>query len=109
MSSEAWEKRIEEQLAAIRQETRESRHITPVAVSKTGAAEMLSCSPDHIAKMVKSGLLHPRNLDGVIRILVSEIYELLENPKTAEPTKGTKRARFDPEAFKAAVRKARNL
>lgn len=97
--------RIEAQLAAIRDEMRESRHVRPAAVSLSDAAKMLSVSPDHITKMVKNGTLVPRDLDGARRIPVSQIYALLDAPPQAKSSGATKeRTRYDAAAASEKLR-----
>lgn len=110
MSSETMLERIEAQLAAIREEVRQSRHITPAALSIKEAAEMLRCSPDHITKMVKNGKLRPRDLDGLSRIPVTQIYALLEEPQAKSSGATPERTRYDAAAASAklaALRKRR--
>ncbi len=105
MSQEALE-RIEAELKLVRQLVAErgGLRITPAALSQTEAAQMLSCSPDHIAKMVRNGLLTLRDLDGVKRIPVSQIHALLDGPYEKQKPTITKRPRFDPDAFSAKLR-----
>ncbi len=101
--------RIEAELKSIRALVREQggSRVTPAAVNQTEAAEMLSCSPDHIAKMLKNGLLTLRDLDGVKRIPVSQIHALLDGPQEKRKPSITKQPRFDPDAFSAKLRSLR--
>lgn len=78
----------------------------PSAVSLKEAARLLSCSPKHIGRMVKRGTLTPRDLDGVRRIPVSQIHDLLEGPTMASSGATPAQVRFDGAA---AMRKLKEL
>lgn len=73
--------------------------VIPVAVSFKQAAQMLSCSQDHVTRLVKRGVLIPRDVGGLRRIPVSEIYALLETPTPMASSGASKeRTKFDAAA-----------
>lgn len=53
---------------------------TPTAVSLSGAAAMLSCSPRHIARLVQAGTLRVHMVGRLRRIAINEVQALLTAP-----------------------------
>ena len=99
MSGEELE-RIEAELREIRRlVTQSSLKVAPAALSLTEAAQMLSCSSRHVARMVLRGELTPVDVGGLRRIPVTQIHQLLAAPpKTVPATAATKKPRYSAKA-----------
>jgi excisionase family DNA binding protein len=73
---------VEAQLREIRA-LLEKQQMTPAAVSLEEAARLLSCSPKHIGRLVKSGELLVTKVGQLRRVPMSEIHRLT-SPATSE-------------------------
>jgi len=103
--------RLEAELKALRRAVSElGTRVAPAALSLTEAAQMLSCSPKHVARLVQRGVLSPRDIGGLRRIPVSQIHALLAAPSMESSGATPERKRFDGAAALAelkALRKTR--
>lgn len=89
-----------------------SQRLTPAAVSLEEAARLLSCSPKHIGRLVKSGAILVTKLGELRRVPMSEIHRLVSLPEEGQrtpPRAASARARpAIPESVRLkAMRKAR--
>jgi excisionase family DNA binding protein len=95
MSTEVLE-RLETELREVRRLVAQlGSRVTPAALSLTEVAQMLSCSPRHVTKLVREGLLTPRDIGGMRRIPVSEVHKLLEAPTMKSSGATPERVKYD--------------
>lgn len=101
--------RLERELAEIRRLVVKlgEKTIAPAAVNFRDAAVMLGCSPNHVTKLVRNGLLSPRDILGARRIPVSQIYALLEQPTPKSSGAAPERVKFDADAAKRRLAELR--
>ena len=61
------------------------RQLEPAAVSFDEAARLLSCSPKHIGRLVKSGELLVAKVGELRRVPLSEIHRITSLPEVGQP------------------------
>lgn len=100
---------VEAQLREIRS-LLERQQMPPAAVSLEEAARLLSCSPKHIGRLVKSGALLVTRIGELRRVPMSEIHRLTSMPEVGQakpPSRRVARPAVPESVRLRAMRKAR--
>jgi excisionase family DNA binding protein len=86
------------------------QQMLPAAVSLEEAARLLSCSPKHIGRLVKSGQLLVTKVGELRRVPMSEVHRLVSLPEVGQASQ-VQRSRAKPSMPESvrlkAMRKAR--